>query len=161
MTPAANSRRESSGDFIRGLVCGLPEPKRSRRPLFMLKAFIDDSGINSSEAFVLAGWLGSAKVFEAFADDWDTVLRMSPRIEYFKMADALALDGQFKGISAPSRDEKIRLLTQTIGEHRLLGISTVMSKTVFEHYFKDQLPSPMNRPFFHLFMQLISMVLRH
>ena len=72
------------------------------RLLLMLKAYLDDSSMGQAPVYVLAGWVASAKVWAPFADAWDKVLRMSPRIEYFKFDDAMTFDGPFRGMSEES-----------------------------------------------------------
>jgi hypothetical protein len=79
-----DDRRERASDQIWGLVCGFAEPLRSNRLLFMLKAYIDDSNMNSPPVSVLGGWVGPAKEWAAFSDCWAEALWMKPRLGYFK-----------------------------------------------------------------------------
>src|SRR5947209_278262 len=113
MTPTALSTAQ---ERLWGLVCGLPEPGRSHRPLLMLKAYMDDShvGDRSSAVYVVAGWVAPIKTWLAFSEDWDEVLRMSPRVQYFKWQEAMAFNGEFYGITEERRNEKLRLLIDII-----------------------------------------------
>jgi hypothetical protein len=75
--------------------------------LFMLKAYIDDCrmGDLSADVFVLAGWLAPVQIWTVLSDDWNAVLRMSPRVRYFKFDEAMGLSGEFYGMSPEARDE--------------------------------------------------------
>lgn len=101
-----------------------------------LKAYIDDSGIGDSPVYALAGLFGPVKNWLALTDEWDAILRMSPRIPYFKAKDAFALDGVFLGISEERRNEKVRLLMRAIEEHELIGIGATITQSEFENYWK-------------------------
>ena len=99
--------------------------KRSNRLLLMLKAFIDDSNMNTGPVFVLGGWIAPAQTRAAFSDAWQEALRMSPRIEYFKLTEALNFNGEFNGLSEKSRDEKLTLLMSIIDEFKLTAVCSV------------------------------------
>jgi hypothetical protein len=55
----------------------------------VLQAFVDDSGIGQPPVYILAGWIADAAKWADFLTEWDRVLRMSPRIRYFKFAEAM------------------------------------------------------------------------
>src|SRR4051812_4736199 len=127
--------RDSAADRMWGLVCAYAEPSRSSKLLLMLKAYIDDSHMGSGSVFVLAGWLAEAKTWATFADDWDAVLKMSPRIKRFKYAEAMNFNGEFNGMSRERRDEKLRLLMGVLEKHEPLAISTIIPRSIFRLYF--------------------------
>jgi len=134
------------------MVCGLAEPLRSNRPLLMLKAYVDDSrmGDRTSPLYVLGGWLAPVKTWMAISDDWDAVLRMSPRIDYFKFDEAMGRTGQFNGMSEASRDEKMTLLMNVLADHKPEGIASVIPTYIFEGLFgrKVHPKSVMRNPYF-------------
>jgi hypothetical protein len=101
----------------------------------MLKAYIDDSHMRQPPFYVLGGWVAPVKAWVAFSDAWRDVLRMSPRIEYFKYDEAMGLSGQFLGISAAARDEKLRLLVNVIEEHGLVGVASAIPHSIFYPMF--------------------------
>ncbi|MEX2126749.1 MAG: DUF3800 domain-containing protein [Xanthobacteraceae bacterium] len=121
----------------------------------MLKAYIDDSGVGQHPVYVLAGFVASAREWAPFSDAWDRVLWMSPRIRYFKMSEAMGLNGEFLGISPERRDEKLRLLVNAIECHRLYGVSIAIPHFIFENLFKGRLTKPMNSPYFYAFYGII------
>src|SRR4051812_11420683 len=66
--------------------------------------FIDDSGSGgSSPYFVLSGYGASLDVWHAFAADWQGVLDLPPKVEYFKMNEAHMCEGQFAGFTPAER----------------------------------------------------------
>jgi hypothetical protein len=125
----------SAGDRIWDMVCGLPEPDRSNRPLCMLKAYIDDSGIKQPPLYSLAGWVGPPSMWRPFSDAWDEVLRMKPRIGYFKLEEAMNFKGEFNGISEEMRNEKLNLLVDVINTFKPLGVGTSLPHDIFQDFF--------------------------
>jgi hypothetical protein len=126
----------------------------------MLRAFIDDSHMGQDPLFVLAGWVAPASTWISFADAWAEVLRMSPRIEYFKYDEAMGFKGQFHGISREMRDEKLKLLVGVIEDHDLLGITTIIPAEIYRTFFgKDR--GAMRFPYTPSFFGVISRLVRH
>jgi hypothetical protein len=122
----------------------------------MLRAFIDDSNIGGdAPVAVLAGWMAPAKVWAPFSDAWDMVLRMSPRIEYFKWKEWRGLDGEFHGISEPSALEKLKLLVGAIAQHEPLGVASMMSNKLYQEIFHDSPDSIMRQPYFLSFYSVV------
>jgi hypothetical protein len=127
----------------------------------MLTAFIDDSGMNQPPVSVLAGWVAPTSSWAAFTDDWDKILRMSPRIRYFKFDDATNFKDEFNGISEASRDEKIKLMVDAIAEHQLLGVATVIPHFVFHKYFGKHDKGVLKHPYALSFFMIMSRLYRH
>ena len=76
----------------------------------MFQAYVDDSGnYQHSPVLVLAGFVASVEKWLEFADDWQRMLDMRPKIEYFKMNEAATLTGQFRDWSKDRRDEWVAL----------------------------------------------------
>lgn len=152
-------------EAILGIVCGLAEPSRSNRRLLMLKAYIDDSGLNQPPAYFLGGWLASVATWSKFTRDWDAALRMSPRIEYFKLNEAMNGSGEFYGISVPMRNEKLRVLAHVIADHRLTCVSAMVPHGLFQDLFADSRSNPFmsserlfRNPYYFMFFGLISCI---
>lgn len=154
------SDRDSAADRIWGLVCGYAEPGRSRKLLLMLKAFIDDSHMGSGSVYILAGWVAEAKTWAAFVDEWDAVLRMSPRIKYFKYAEAMNFNGEFNGISKERRDEKVKLLMGIIEKYEPLAIATIIPRSIYKAYFGND-RGALRFPYVPSFFGIISTLVRH
>jgi hypothetical protein len=127
----------------------------------MLKAFIDDSRMGQPPVYVLAGWVAPAKTWAKFSDDWAAVLRMSPRVEYFKFAEAMNLNGEFHGVSLDRRDEKMNLLLRVIEDHKLLGALSIIPHSIFFEYFGRHPSREVRNPYFPSLHGLVSRIIQH
>jgi uncharacterized protein DUF3800 len=153
--------RDQPSDYVWGMVCGLPEPLRSNRHLVMLKAFIDDSRMGQPPVYVLGGWVAPAKAWATFSDAWEAALLRSPRIEYFKFAEAMNFMGEFNGMSERSRDEKMGLLLHVIEEHRLLGAASIIPHELFDAYFGHHPHPDVRNPYFPSLFGLVARILNY
>ena len=123
---------------IWALVSGLPGERRRKRPLFMFQAFIDESGERShTSIFALAGYLAPAEQWAAFADEWQTILDMKPRLEYFKMNEAYRLKDQFWGWSEDQRNERLCLLYGVIERHVTAETSLIIDLKIHDEIFSN------------------------
>lgn len=127
----------------------------------MLKAFIDDSRMGQPPVYVLGGWMAPAKIWPEFSNDWQEVLRMRPRIQYFKFAEAMNFNGEFNGMSVESRDEKMNLLLRVIEEHKLLGAVSIIPHRLFLEYFGRHPHPEVRNPYFPSLYGLVARILRH
>lgn len=146
---------------IWAIVSGFPRSRMERQTLvaLRLRTYVDDSEVSRGPVHVLAGWVAPARNWADFSNDWDDVLRMSPRIEYFKFSEAMGFNGEFNGISKESRDLKLKLLMQVIEKHSLFGVSSIIFKDVFDAWFGDD--QVHGNPYFMLFYALVANVVRH
>jgi len=88
-----------------------------------IQAFIDESGgKGQSKVFAMAGWFGRREEWGLFSTEWQQCLKSTPQIAYFKMREAAALGGQFRGFSEDSRDEKLRALARIIRKYAAVAI---------------------------------------
>jgi hypothetical protein len=149
-----------AANHIWGLVCGYAEPTRSRRWLFMLRAFFDDSKMDGPYA-ALAGWVEQPDRWARFSNDWDDVLRMSPRIAYFKWKEARGLSDEFLGISPERRDEKINLLAGVIGEYAPLGVVSVVSLKLHRQIFGENPDRILRNPYFLSFHSVVTQLVMY
>jgi hypothetical protein len=86
--------------------------------LMPMQAVADDSGCKGQGAVVvIAGLVGRAEWWGDFADKWDTCLKESPSIRYFKMYEAARLNGQFARLSKRQRDAKLIALVEVLNSH--------------------------------------------
>src|SRR5262249_26574227 len=105
------------------------------RLILMLKAYIDDSPMNQPPLYSLGGWVASVEKWTPFSDAWRDILWMSPRIQYFKLDEAVNFNGEFQGMSEESRNEKLRLLVALIEEFDLLGVVSLIPHNIFYPLF--------------------------
>jgi hypothetical protein len=113
----------------------------------MLKAYFDDSNMGQGPHAVLAGWVSNPTVWARFANDWRDVLRMSPRIEYFKWSEFRGRSGQFAGVSKDKSIE-VTLLAKLLSEHQPLGIASVISNKLHFDIFGKNPDSIIRGPYF-------------
>jgi hypothetical protein len=86
----------------------------------MLQAFIDDSKtFGEPRIFVLGGYLATAETWAQFTDEWQRFLRMDPRIEYFKLREAMHQTGEFDGREERLCIERITLMRNIIEKYDL------------------------------------------
>ncbi len=104
---------------------GIPECRRRKRILVAIQGFVDESGTKDGQKFVFSALLSDAEKWAHFSDEWDACLKMSPRIQYFKMDNAAGLDGEFYGFTERQRDEKLRALCQVVNTLEPTEVSAV------------------------------------
>ncbi len=127
----------------------------------MLTAYIDDSNIGDPPVYIMAGWIASVDVWKSFSTAWDDVLRMSPRVGYFKYDDAMGDGGPFHGISTALRDEKVKLLVECIADANLLGIAAIIHHAPFERLFLRSPSKELRNPYWHCFYGIVMRIMRH
>jgi hypothetical protein len=146
-------------------VSGFLPAKREHRYFMILEpqAIIDDSGSEpQSRVFVLGGFAASAADWARFAIEWQAVLDLPPKLDYFKMAEAANFRGQFSakhGWTEAKRDKRLRECSQVILNHARIRIQTGTRNDHFEKYIKS-LPVPerklsIDTPYVLLFSQVI------
>jgi hypothetical protein len=146
----------SSGGLERPGICA--DPIRSNRSLLMLKAYIDDSRMNQPPLYSLGGWVAPAEKWAPFSDAWRDILWMKPRIEYFKLDEAMNFNGEFQGISEESRNEKLRLLVGLIEEFDLLGAVSLIPHNIFYPLFGRHPQREIRNPYVLSFFGIIANV---
>lgn len=128
-----------------------------------LQVYVDESGgKNQSRSFIMSGVMASVEVWDSFSDEWDRVLRQSPRLEYFKMREAVRRNEQFNGWSQPSVDERLKQLADVALKHNIVHFVEASDLRAFTQFsLKEMLPRPANNPYFFGFHRMISMVASH
>jgi hypothetical protein len=133
---SGRSNSEQASLAVRALVCGLPAGKWERRQFFVLRGYIDDSGNRQhSPVLVLAGFIAPVVTWLAFTPDWQAMLDMPPRLDYFKMNEAATLTGQFKYWSQQRADERIALAYRAIEQHIPFQVSCIVHLEPFYRIF--------------------------
>lgn len=130
-----------------------------------LQAFIDDSGgtdKNQHPYFVLGGFVSSEERWAEFSSDWQVVLDMEPRLEYFKMSEAGYLSKQFamrKGWTKPLRDERLKRFVEVARSYPIFRTSVSIDKGAFYQHvasLKVRKPAPTaGDPYFLAFHKLV------
>lgn len=123
------------------------------------QAFVDESGIDGQGPFlVFAGLIGQAEDWARFSADWRAVLDMEPKIPVFRMHDAAACRGAFRGWSWKARDKRLRQLVDVIARHPLMAIHCTMDIVGFTSVIRDQHRKPLNQMYFWPFHMIIMAV---
>jgi hypothetical protein len=105
----------------------------------MLQVCIDDSGSEPQSpnfGFVLAGFVANVSQWERFTNLWEAELHESPRIEYFKMSEAMGLHGQFGDFSCSDRDKKVMALAQLGHDHIEARVDCVIARIHYDELIK-------------------------
>lgn len=139
-------------DHVWATVSGFPPGKRERRCLMILlpQAAVDDSGMEpQSPVFVLGGFIAPAAAWATFSADWQAVLDQSPKLDYFKLTEAMSLSakGQFsrhKGWNETKRDSRLIDLAHVIRKHAAIRIHASMSHADFIKYVQS-MPTPQRK----------------
>lgn len=154
---------------ILALVSGLSPREREARQIMILQPFADDSGSDpQSHTFVLGGLVATPEEWVSFTADWETALDGPIKIDYFKMSEAMAFEGQFekhKGWSETSRNKKIGELVEIITGHLRYGARVSMRHADFRKYIQG-IPLPSRNlttdlPYMFLFTQFVLMLCEH
>jgi hypothetical protein len=114
--------------------------------------------MNMPPVCVLGSWIGTAKEWAAFSDCWAEALWMKPRVDYFKLAEAQNLTGQFNGWSEQSRDERLRVLVKTIERHKLLGVTNAIPYDAHKEIFGDLPDKGVQDAYFISFFGIIALL---
>jgi hypothetical protein len=118
-----------------------------------VRFYIDDSGKNDPPVFVLGGILIDADRVAAFEQDWRDALAAPPAISFFKMKDAKAGKGEFKGLKPLDRDNKVASLGAVLAKHVRATIAVVVRHEDYERIYSGRMAHWLDRPYqmmFHL-----------
>jgi hypothetical protein len=120
----------------------MAEHKRARRRWAIVQAYIDESGERShAPVFVLAGFIAPYPQWEKFIPDWQRMLDMPYRIEYFKMSEARCAPakpkGQFAGWSREKTDERVAIAYSVIEDHAHFQLSCIVDLGSFYKIFEE------------------------
>jgi hypothetical protein len=122
----------------------------------LFKAFIDDSQSHGAQPlFVLAGYVGPAKMWEGFSVEWRRALAMRPAIQYFKLREALRGEGEFNGASEGLRLERVRLMRNIIEQFEPSEFSIAFRTDHFAKAAAILPPGQFQNPYFFAAFELV------
>jgi hypothetical protein len=130
----------------------------------IIQAFLDDSGMGQAPASVIGGFVSTSERWAAFSLEWQQALDMRPSISYFKMKEANALRGEFKGWSTARRDERIALLFSIIERHAMFGVSSAIHHEMYNAIFRGKLTkslASLEYPYFMLFHGVVTCIAQY
>lgn len=154
----------TAGDIIRALACGYGRRARAKKPMVLLRAFVDDSASDTwDRRLFLAGYLHNADAWAMLSDAWERELKRHPSISYFKMQEADSLDkkGQFAGWTPDERDKKVFALAHIINHFKPITIYCSVSRTEHDRIIKPVAPYPIQNPYHVCFSSIIQLTAQY
>jgi hypothetical protein len=126
------------------------------------RAYLDDSGrYEHSPVLVLGGWIAPISTWVKFVPEWDAMLTMPPRLEYFKMNEAATLKGEFLGWDETRRDERIAIAYKVAEDYIPYQVSVVLELEPYSRIFTpDWIDERAGNPYYFAFYAIISGVAR-
>ena len=124
----------------------------------MLKVYVDDSNVGEEPVSVLAGWVADEGTWASFEKDWTAALSMSPKLAYYKEAEAHARQGQFAGWSDQSFRDRMHRFTRIIGDHKLVGIVSAVPTKLYTDLFSGNPDKVLRHPYYFMIYDLVSRV---
>lgn len=160
--PVWENRRSAGADAIFALVCGYATGVREDKPLAFLQAITDDSGSETGDRrLFLAGYLQRAEVWALFSDAWKDELKSGKRIDYLKMSEANAFEGEFRGWTKSQRDEKLRGLIRVARHFKPISFHVSVSRKMVDELFKPVAPRGVANAHFLCNFGVVSAVSRY
>jgi hypothetical protein len=133
---------------------------RRRRLILVMEAYIDDSGKGDPPVFLLAGFLSHPEQWGDFSEKWVDALRRPPKLDYFKMSEAAALEGQFQGWSEEGRDARLAKLVSIVKDHVLVGVSSVVYHRDYNEIIRDKLSKETDNPYWLMYHAIMEITYR-
>ena len=122
----------------------------------MLKAFFDASGtLNQVENYVLAGYISTVEKWERFSDDWQLALEEPPKIDYFKIREAILRIEQFDGWEENIATARATKFRRIVTSHVLGGFAVVLPTDLYKKHVHGKIPKEMDHPFYFCFLRCI------
>ncbi len=121
-----------------------------------LHAFIDNSASDvGSRRLFLAGYIHGAESWISFSAAWRAALVHPPAIQYFKMAEAQSLRGQFRQWTQANRDRKLLSLAKVIQDHDPWAVHCSVSRDDYARILAPVAPYPLKNPYSMCFWAVI------
>jgi hypothetical protein len=124
----------------------------------MLKVYVDDSSVGEEPVSVLAGWAADEATWASFEKEWTAALVMSPKLAYYKEAEAHARQGQFAGWSDQSFMDRMYRLTRIIADHKLVGVLSAVPTKLYTEVFAGNPDKVLRHPYYFMIYDLVSRV---
>jgi len=120
-------------------------------------AFVDDSGSGGdSPYYVLAGYSGTESTWQAFCGEWQRVLDLEPKLDYFKMSEAESLKGQFVGHTREQRNLRLAQFIDVILSHDLFEASVSIGDDDYRELLYPVLDQRHASPYYFAFIGMVT-----
>ncbi len=100
---------------------------------------------------MIGGFVLAAANSARFGEEWNEGLQLHPRLAYFKMREAAALEGEFGRFSEEERDERINLLLKVVRKYAAFTVGCVVPLQVFRRVFHG-IAETLDAPTYHASM---------
>lgn len=123
-------------------------------------AYVDDSGSDPNDkVYMLAGVVLPAEQWSSLSKDWQRLMEMPPRLEYFKASSVGDRDkGPFKDFTGLQRREIVEKLVAALAALHPLTVSVSVSWEVFHEFrLKHALAGVFGNPYHFLYYNMIRM----
>ncbi len=126
---------------------GLASDVARRRLLMALTVYVDESGTDGPPVFVMAGFIARAEQWEAFNNEWKSVLEEPPALEAFHMAEVNWAGGS----------EKLPKLFDIIKRHVLCAFVLTVNHEDYNAAFKDKFSKIIDRIYYFMYLHMLEM----
>jgi hypothetical protein len=152
---AYSDQKPTAREFVEAYRCALTIGS-CQEILVVLQAYFDDSGSDpSSRYYVLAGYVAALDTWTSFTGIWDYHLNKEPRLDYFKMSEAMGFQEQFLGWKKDDRDERVKEFAQILGNTDLHRIEVYLERKHFDDFVKGTIYlKAFDDPYFICFQHL-------
>lgn len=125
-----------------------------------IQAYVDETGLDGRGSLLLfSSLLATAFDWANFSDRWKSVLDESPRIDYFKMDEAVGFSEQFYGVSESQRNYKlVRLAKAIYGEYPIIEHVVTADLDAIRNELKPRVRKPSSDPYFWPFQLTIGSI---
>lgn len=122
----------------------------------MTKAFFDASGtLNQGANYVLAGYFSPLDLWDELAEDWQAALDDSPKIDYFKVREAVLLINQFDGWPRKQADDKLVTFMHLVSRYVAGGVGIVLPTNLYLQHVRGKIPKEMDHPYYICFLACV------
>lgn len=120
-----------------------------------IQVFVDDSGNKGqSRHFALVGLIGHSDHWAVFNEEWRACLDEAPRIPLFKMREAAARSGAFRGFSLDQRDNRLGALARIINRAAQITTTSIIDHEAHSRTWAS-MPKPHSEVYFWPFQNII------
>lgn len=131
-------------------MCGYSSERWAKKGIFVLQAFVDDSGSATGEKrLFLAGYILSVETWKSFSDEWAEALQEPRALKCLHMTQS------FYDWTKGERNRKIERLAAVIKKYRPLSIECSISTRDFKEILAPHSPYDLRHPYFACFHALV------
>jgi uncharacterized protein YbaR (Trm112 family) len=127
-------------------VSGLPEYQRRARLMLMLQAWVDESGNESGDAYVLGGFVSTAVAWESFSDEWFPLLYKG---KPFHMHEASRWHRS-------RRRERIERYIRCVERYAKYRVECSIPMPAYDSEIRGKVPKLIDNPYFFGFHNIIA-----